>query len=72
MQFQVEYSAGTWVFTVAGGDNEPEYLEEFEVNSLQDAQAAALDLLEELLEADEVDDIDENDPLEGFFDDTNE
>lgn len=72
MQFTVDYSAGTWVFTVTGGDDEPEYLEEFEVNTLQDAQAAVLDLLEELVEADEADDIEDDDPLEGFFDDIDE
>jgi hypothetical protein len=67
MQFTVEYADGTWLFTVASGDDEPDYLEEFEISNIADARAAALDLIEEIMEAAEADD-DSEDPFEEFVD----
>lgn len=74
MQFQVEYDDGVWVFTVASDDDEPDYLEEFEITNLADAMAAAKDLLQEIQEAAEAEDEedDEADPLEGFLNDLEE
>jgi len=74
MQFQVEYDDGVWIFTVASDDDEPEYLEEFEITNLDDAMAAARDLIEEIRDAAEAEDEedDEADPLEGFLNDLEE
>ena len=69
MQFTVQYDDGVWLFTVASDDDEPEYLEEFEITNLDDAMAAAQDLIEEIRDAAEAEDEedDEADPLEGFL-----
>ena len=56
MQFTVEYDDGVWVFTVSSDDDEPEYLEEFEITNLGDAIAAAGELIEEIKEAAEAED----------------
>ena len=69
MQFTVQYDDGVWLFTVASDDDEPEYLEEFEITNVDDAMAAAQDLIEEIRDAAEAEDEedDEADPLEGFL-----
>lgn len=74
MQFTVEYDDGVWIFTVASDDDEPDYLEEFEITNLSDAMAAARDLIEEIREAAEARDEedDEADPLEGFLNELEE
>lgn len=74
MQFTVEYDDGTWIFTVASDDDEPDYLEEFEIANIGDAMAAAKDLIQEIQEAAEAEDEedDEADPLEGFLNDLEE
>jgi hypothetical protein len=56
MQFTVEYDDGVWIFTVTSDDDEPEYLEEFEITNLGDAIAAAGELIEEIKEAAEAED----------------
>jgi hypothetical protein len=71
MQFTVEYDDGTWLFTVTSGDDEPEYLEEFEITNYADAKAAAADLIKEIAEAAEADDEDD-DPFEDFLDELDE
>lgn len=74
MQFTVEYSDGAWIFTVASDENEPDYLEEFEITNISDAIAAAKDLIEEIMEAAEAEDDedDEEDPLQEFLDELEE
>ncbi len=74
MQFTVEYDDGVWVFTVSSDDDEPDYLEEFEITNIGDAAAADKDLIEEIMEAAEAEDEedDEADPLEGFLDELEE
>jgi hypothetical protein len=74
MQFTVEYDDGVWIFTVASDDDEPDYLEEFEITNIGDAAAAAKDLIVEIMEAAEAEDEedDEADPLEGFLNDLEE
>ena len=71
MQFKVEYDDGVWVFTVADGGDDLEYLEEFEITNYADAKAAAADLIKEIAEAAEADD-DEDDPFEDFLDELDE
>lgn len=70
MQFTVEYDDGVWIFTVSSDDDEPDYLEEFEITNLNDAAAAAKELITEIMEAAEAEDEedDDADPLEGFLD----
>jgi hypothetical protein len=70
----VQYDDGVWIFTVASDDDEPDYLEEFEITNLADAKAAAKDLIEEIMEAAEAEDEEdeEADPLEGFLDELEE
>lgn len=74
MQFTVQYDDGVWVFTVASDDDESEYLEEFEITNLDDAMAAAQELIEEIRDVAEAEDEedDEADPLEGFLDELEE
>ena len=74
MQFTVEYDDGVWLFTVTSGDNDNDYLEEFEITNIEDAAAAAADLVKEIMEiAEGEDDLDEeDDPLEGFLDELEE
>ena len=74
MQFTVQYDYGFCIFTVASDDDEPDYLEEFEITNLADAVAAAQELIEEIKEAEEAEDEedDEADPLEGFLDELEE
>jgi len=74
MQFTVQYDDGVWIFTIASDDDEPDYLEEFEITNLADAVAAAQELIEEIKEAEEAEDEedDEADPLEGFLDELEE
>lgn len=74
MQFTVEYDDGVWLFTVTSGDNDDNYLEEFEITNLEDAANAAADLVREIMEiAEGEDDLDEEaDPLEGFLDELEE
>jgi hypothetical protein len=71
MQFTVEYDDGVWLFTVTSGDSDDDYLEEFEITNVEDAAAAAADLVKEIMEiAEGEDDLDEDaDPLEGFVKD---
>ena len=71
MQFTVEYDDGVWLFTVTSGDSDDDYLEEFEITNVEDAAAAAADLVKEIMEiAEGEDDLDEDvDPLEGFVND---
>lgn len=71
MQFTVEYDDGVWLFTVTSGDSDDDYLEEFEIMNVEDAAAAAADLVKEIMEiAEGEDDLDEDaDPLEGFVND---
>ncbi len=71
MQFTVEYDDGVWIFTVASDDDEPDYLEEFEIANVGDAVAAAKELIEEIRDAAEAEDEEdeEADPLEGFYSD---
>lgn len=71
MQFTVEYDDGVWVFTVTSDDDEPEYLEEFEITNYSDAKAAAADLLKEIAEANDPDEGDD-DPFEDFLDELDE
>lgn len=74
MQFQVQYDDGVWVFTVTSDADESEYLEEFEITNLDDAMAAAQELIEEIRDVAEAEDEedDEADPLEGFLDELEE
>jgi hypothetical protein len=74
MQFTVEYDDGVWIFTVTSDDDEPDYLEEFEITNLADAVAAAKELIEEIKEAEEAEDEEDEDadPLEGFLDELEE
>jgi len=74
MQFTVEYDDGVWLFTVTSGDNDDNYLEEFEITNIEDAANAAADLVREIMEiAEGEDDLDEEaDPLEGFLDELEE
>ena len=74
MQFTVEYDDGVWVFTVSSDDDEPDYLEEFEIANVGDAVAAAKELIEEIRDAAEAEDEedDDADPLEGFLDELEE
>jgi ferric-dicitrate binding protein FerR (iron transport regulator) len=74
MQFTVEYNAGVWIFTVTSDDDEPDYLEEFEITNQADAAATAYELIEELKEAAEAGDEEDEDadPLEGFLDELEE
>jgi hypothetical protein len=74
MQFTVQYDDGVFVFTVASDDDEPDYLEEFEIAHIEDAKAAAKDLIVEIMESAEAEDEedDEADPLEGFLDELEE
>lgn len=71
MQFTVEYADGVWIFTVSSAEDEPEYLEEFEITNYADAKAAAADLIKEIAEAAEADDSDD-DPFEDFLDELEE
>ena len=50
MQFSVVYSDGTWVFKVSSLDDEPDYLEEFEITNLKEAQGIADELVAEIME----------------------
>jgi hypothetical protein len=71
MQFSVQYEDGVWYFSASSGENEDDYLEEFEITNLADAKAAAADLITELqvaAEADEDDDDDGADPFDKFLD----
>lgn len=70
MQFTVQYDDGVWLFTIASDDDEPDHIEEFEINNLPDAIVAARELIEEIMDAAEAKDAedDEADPLEGFLD----
>lgn len=59
MRLIVEYSKGTWEFSVEG---DGDYVDNFEVTSLAEAQAAAGDLVKEIA----VNDVDE-DPFDDLF-----
>lgn len=74
MQFTVEYDDGVWVFTVADGGDDLEYMEEFEITNYADAKAAAAELIKEIAEAAEADDDDddEDDPFGDFLDELDE
>lgn len=50
MQFSVVYSDGTWVFKVSSLEDEPDYLEEFEITKLEEAQSIAEELVAEIME----------------------
>ncbi len=50
MQFSVVYSDGTWVFKVSSLEDEPDYLEEFEITNLKEAQGIADELVAEIME----------------------
>jgi hypothetical protein len=70
MQFKVEYDDGVWLFTVESGEDEPDYREEFDISNLADAQAAAADLIEEIMEAYEAEDEgDDEEPFDDFVND---
>lgn len=71
MQFSVQYDDGVWYFEVSSGENEDDYLEEFEITNLADAKAAAADLINELravAEADEDEEDGDNTPFSKFID----
>ena len=68
MQFSVQYEDGVWYFSASSGENEDEYLEEFEITNLADAKAAAADLLKELQDAAEADDEEDEDDFDDFVD----
>ena len=61
MQFTVAYEDGIWSFTVVSVEDESEYREEFDIDNLEDAQAAAQDLIEEIKA------FTEDDELDGLF-----
>jgi hypothetical protein len=70
MQFSVQYEDGVWYFSASSGENEDDYLEEFEINNLADAKAAAADLILELravAEADEDEEDDDGGPFDKFL-----
>jgi hypothetical protein len=68
MQFSVQYEDGVWYFSASSGENEDEYLEEFEITNLADAKSAAADLLKELQDAAEADDEEDEDDFDDFVD----
>ena len=68
MQFSVQYEDGVWYFSASSGENEDEYLEEFEITNLADAKSAAADLLNELQDAAEADDEEDEDDFDDFVD----
>lgn len=60
MKVTVEYSGGTWEFSVEGSGG---YVDNFEVITLEDAVVAAAGLMKEISQADEDDD----DPFDDLF-----
>lgn len=50
MQFTVVYSDGVWSFKVSSLEDEPDYLEEFEITKLEEAQNIADELIAEIME----------------------
>jgi len=58
MQFTVTYADGVWAFRVNSVDDEPEYLEEFEIDDESEAKAVVEELIEEIREYVESEQID--------------
>jgi len=50
MQFTVTYADGVWAFRVNSVDDEPEYLEEFEIEDESEAKLVVAELIEEIQE----------------------
>ena len=50
MQFTVTYSDGAWAFKVSSLEDEPDYLEEFEITKLEEAQSIADERVAEIME----------------------
>jgi hypothetical protein len=59
MQFTVIYEDGVWSFRVESVDDEPEHLEEFEINDLDEAKTVVAELIEEIQELTDDSDLDE-------------
>ena len=50
MQFTVTYADGVWAFRVNSVDDEPEFLEEFEIDDESEAKLVVAELIEEIQE----------------------
>lgn len=59
MQFTVIYEDGVFSFRVESVDDEPEYLEEFEINDLEEAKTVAAEVIEEIQRLTDDNDLDE-------------
>lgn len=59
MQFTVTYADGVWAFKVNSVDDEPEYLEEFEIDDEAEAKLVVAELIEEIQELTDDADLDD-------------
>lgn len=59
MQFTVTYADGVWAFRVNSVDDEPEFLEEFEIDDESEAKLVVAELIEEIQELTDDADIDD-------------